>query len=271
MKYLYKNELITLYSIFEFGNNLFIKLIVPDDADWNVKKSMLIFKQAIDSVGIILSSLPDSPLNSEFKSFNPSILGSQGRILIDHYITIAYLMGPKEPAMLNFQKMVWDQAIDFKRFFLVENYNPRSTELPQLKEQIKNNEKLIRENPLYEKLPKEIRNNCANGFSDKIYQRNQIKGIVNIVPKIFWTIDTHFSQYIHSTAFSTDQLALIGKDINKSFGFVKNLVAKITGLFSLILLEIIYSSDFSREQIPLGVFQTILFWKDFFEGKADEE
>lgn len=127
MKYLYKNELIILYSVFEFSKNLRAKLIIPNDADWNVKNSMLIFNQAIDSVGIILSSLPDSPINSQFKSFNPSIIAISGRILIDHYLNIIYLLCPKNKEILNFQKLVWDQSIYFKRWYLVYNFNPKNS------------------------------------------------------------------------------------------------------------------------------------------------
>jgi len=54
MEYAYKNELITLFSLFEFSKNLYYKLIIPDDAEWNVKIIMLIFRQSVDAVGIII-------------------------------------------------------------------------------------------------------------------------------------------------------------------------------------------------------------------------
>ncbi len=269
MKYYYKNELITLYSLFEFSKNLNIKLIVPDDAEWNVRNIMLIFRQAIDSVGVILSSLPESPIESQFKTFTPTIAASQGRILIDHYLSIAYLSSAHDQEMLEFQEMVWNQAIDFKRWQVVSTFNKDNEHLPDLEEKIKDQEEQIRIHPFFLKLDKNLRNNCAKGFKDKIFNRNDIRGKIKIVPKIFWTLDTHFSQYVHSTAYSTDQLAIFGNDINESLSFLKHFISNICGLFSLIILETCIVSGFNEKQIPLGIFGTLIFWREFFEGKDE--
>ena len=58
--------------------------------------------------------------------------------------------------------------------------------------------------------------------------------------------------------------------MNESLGFFKHLIADITGIFSLIILEIIYSSGFEIKQIPLGILDNIFYWKDFFEGRETE-
>jgi len=108
MRYAYKNELITLYSLFEFLKNLQLKLVIPSEADWNVKDAILIFNQTIDSMGLVLSSLPESPIDSGYKCFSPSLVSSQGRIMIDHYLSIAYLFSAKDKEMHEFQELIWN-------------------------------------------------------------------------------------------------------------------------------------------------------------------
>ena len=112
-----------------------------------------------------------------------------------------------------------------------------------------------------------MQNNCAKGYIEKIFERNNITGKIKIIPSVFWSIDNHFSQYVHSSAYSTDQLAIWGRDINESYRLLKTFISNIVGLFSLIILEICITSNFSTKQIPLGIFDTLVFWREFFEGE----
>lgn len=149
MRYAYKNELITLYSLFEFLKNLQLKLVIPSEADWNVKDAILIFNQTIDSMGLVLSSLPESPIDSGYKCFSPSLVASQGRIMIDHYLSIAYLFSAKDKEMHEFQELIWNQGIDFKRWYLVSNYNPDNPELQNMRDKLEKNEIKIRNHSFF--------------------------------------------------------------------------------------------------------------------------
>lgn len=270
-QYLYKNELITLYSLLEYSKNILSRFPFSRELNWHIKCSILIFKLALDSVGLLLSSLPDSPINSQFKSFNPAIIASQGRIMIDHYISIKYLLENKNEEMLIFHELIWNQAIDFKRWNIVNNFNPNNPFLHELKERLKQNEEKIKNHPLFETLDKNMQNNCALGSSDKTHTRNQIIERSKLNSTIFWALDNHFSQFVHSTAFSTDQLALIGENLDESLQFITHLVKDIIGLFSLIILEFSYSFNIPEEDVPLGILNTLVFWQDFFQGNFEEK
>lgn len=271
MRYRYVNELITLYSLFEFSKNLLTRIRLANSATWCQKAAFLVFRQALESVGVVLSYLPDSPIQSQFKSFSPSILASQGRIMVDNFITISYLLEKKTPEqMSNLQELIWNQGIDFDRQRIVQQFNPQSSELKKLARQIKNRDRKIRNHPLFNTLDKKMQNKCAKGQNDKIYTPNEIIERNGIKSDLFWPTHNHFSQFVHSTAFATDQLVGFERDAEQSLHFIRILVTEFISLFSLTILWFSDGFGVSKEEIPLGILHTLLYWWDFFQGKYEE-
>lgn len=268
--YKYKNELIELYSVYEFGKNLIERRKIDETAPWFVRGAVLVYQEALSATGIVLSYLPESPIPSHIKSFSPLTLASQIRILIDCYLSISYLLENKDDEKSMLQELVWEHAINSQRYRMVKQFNPDSPAISSLESKNEANRKEIEKHPLFNQLETEVRNNCLNGISDKIYTRNQLVQRLGLDEGVFWPIENHYSQFIHATAFAADQLLAIQKDPPGAIHFIYTLAANFTGFFSMNTLSLSEGLGIKPDQIPLGVFHTLLYWKDFFTGNYAE-
>lgn len=269
-RYKYKNELIELYSIYEFGKNLIERRKIEETEPWFIREAVLVYQEALSAAGIVLSYLPESPITSHIKSFSPLTLASQTRILIDCYLSISYLVEDKDAEKSKLQKLVWEHAINSQRYRMVKQFNPNNPAISNLESKIESGRKDIETHPLFNQLETEVRNNCLNGISDKIYTRNQLVKRLGLDEDVFWPIENHYSQFIHATAFAADQLLAIQKDPPGAIHFIYTLSANFTGFFSMNTISLSDGLGIKPDQIPLGVFHTLLYWKDFFTGSYTE-
>jgi len=84
--YEFKNRVLELNMLFEYAGNLISRFEIQEDAAWYQRAAVLAYQESVDTAGIALSYLPDSPVRSEIKSFSPQTLASQTRILVDNFL-----------------------------------------------------------------------------------------------------------------------------------------------------------------------------------------
>lgn len=270
--YEYKNDLISIYSIFEFGRNLLTNIPPEEYQQWNRNASYLAYHQAVTSAGVLLNYLPESPINSDFKDFGPSFVAAQGRMLKDNFISIIYLLEDVDDSVLEFKELVWDQAIARNRFMMVNQINAENERLGDIEQFMNRNEQDIRDHDFFDTLEAKIQNNCAKGFTDKIYKDNVIVDKYNIDESVFWSAYQHYSQFIHSTAFSTDQLTLFLADQRsaEAIGFIKTQVRNYLSLLSLTSFVFIEEFKINHDIVPTTIFQEISMWFRFYQNKENE-
>jgi len=170
----YKIQLISLYSLFTYSDDLVEKLKMMKFKEWYYEEALLFFQQSIESIGIALSFLPYSPIQSQYKVFSLPTLTSIGRTVIDNLFTISYLLEDKNTEEASLQKLVWEYHIDSERLELLKTYKSKNPIIKTLEQRIKKRKEDIQKHPLYNSLEPNEKNNCLMGTSDKIYSKHKI-------------------------------------------------------------------------------------------------
>lgn len=268
--YQYKNRVLELHMLFEYARNLVSRFEVREDSTWYQRAAILAYQESVDTAGIALSYLPESPVQSEIKSFSPQTLASQTRILVDNYLTIGYLLAEKDQDEEDLQKLVWDQAIDRKRYEMVDQFNPDNPRIDELERSISQRRKKIRSHRLFSELDDDSQNNCSNGFRDKIYKNGKIVEMLELDEDSFWSQYKHYSQFVHSTAFASDQLEAFRKGRQGSVQFVSTMVFNFEAIFSMNIFEVSESFGVDSNEVPLSVLNILLFWKDAMQGNMED-
>ncbi len=203
--YTYRNEIIVVYTLWEFARSLLARLQTDKALTRQQRDALLFFRQSIEDVGALLATLPESPIGSGDKTFSVTLVSSVGRNLLDSFLSISYLLHRSTPEESSLVELVQDQFVDQTRAGIVETLNPSSDAIAGLKSSIADRRIKIEAHPGFPSLPRDILNNAKNGFTDKIVHKDTILSYLQIVPSIFWSTNIHFSQHIHSTAYSADQ------------------------------------------------------------------
>jgi hypothetical protein len=268
--YQYKNRVLELNMLFEYAKNLVSRFDIQDDATWYQRAAVLAYQESVDTAGIALSYLPESPVRSEIKSFSPQTLASQTRILVDNYLTIGYLLAEKDQEEASLQKLVWDQAIDRKRYEMVNQFNPNNPRIEQIEQSISQRKDKIESHALFSNLDDDSQNNCSNGFRDKIYKNGEMVERLELDDDAFWSQYKHYSQFVHSTAFASDQLEAFRRGREGGLQFVSTMVSNLEAIFSMNTLEVSEGFGVSSSEIPLSVLNILLFWKDAMQGNMED-
>lgn len=268
--YQYKNRVLELHMLFEYARNLVSRFEVQEDAAWYQRAAVLAYQESVDTAGIALSYLPESPVQSEIKSFSPQTLASQTRILVDNYLTIGYLLADKDQEEEYLQKLVWDQAIDRKRYEMVDQFNPDNPRIDELEQSISQRKEKIQSHRLFSELDDDSQNNCSNGFRDKIYKNGEIVEKLELDEDAFWSQYKHYSQFVHSTAFASDQLEAFRRRRQGSVQFVSTMVSNLEAIFSMNTLEVSEGFGVDSNDMPLSVLNILLFWKDAMQGNVED-
>ena len=269
--YAYKNELIALYSLWEFARALLGRLQEEKTQTRQQREALLFFRQSVEDVGALLAILPHSPIGSGYKTFSVTLVSSVGRNLLDSFLSISYLMHCFPPEESSLVELVQDQFVDQTRAGLVQTFNPSSEAVAGLKTAIAERRMKIEAHSEFPSLPKDLQNNVKNGFTDKIVPKDTILGYMQIVPSIFWTSNNHFSQHIHSTAYSADQLGVLGIDPIDDERFARTLIRDIQGMCSLVILITLYGFEQPIDVVPLNILSILLFWQDYFRDTQKEK
>lgn len=267
--YQYKNRVLELNMLFEYARNLVSRFEIKEDARWYQRAAVLAYQESVDTVGIGLSYLPESPVRSEIKSFSPQTLASQTRILVDNYLTIGYLLADKDQEEERLQKMVWDQAIDRKRYEMVDQFNPDNPRIEKIESAIDRRREKIKSHSLFSNLDDDSQNNCCNGFRDKIYTNNELVRKLDLDEDAFWSQYKHYSQFVHSTAFASDQLEAFRKNRQGSIQFVSTMLGNFEAIFSMNTLEVSEGFGIDSGEVPLSVLNILLFWNDAMQGNYE--
>jgi hypothetical protein len=268
--YQYKNRVLELHMLFEYARNLVSRFEIKQDAAWYQRAAVLAYQESVDTAAITLSYLPESPVQSEIKSFSPQTLASQTRILVDNYLTIGYLLADKDQEEDSLQKLVWDQAIDRKRHEMVDQFNPDNPKIDEIEQSISQRKDKIKSHALFSELDDDSQNNCSNGFRDKIYSNNEIVERLELDEDAFWSQYKHYSQFVHSTAFASDQLEAFRRGREGSIQFVSTMISNLEAIFSMNTLEVSEGFGVDSSEIPLSVLNILLFWKDAMQGNMED-
>lgn len=266
-----KNEIEVLNSLFEYAY-LLSKVKIKKNEKWNIKAAFIIFKQAVDNIGTALAFLPDSPIQSQFKRLSISLIASLCRISIDNFIAISYLIQDRSDNIRSLQELSWIQAIDSEKLEMVKYIDTPNPVISQLKTNVVERETQIRNHPHFSKLEKKVRNNCARGFSDKIYRPDQIVEKLGIDRSIFWPMYTHYSQFIHSTSFAINQNAAFLSGQKGALDILKIYIADLSGIFSLTIN--VFADGFNinlKKEAPIGILRTLLFWDGYFHWRYKKD
>jgi hypothetical protein len=261
------NELIILLGLFEYGKQILSLLILRNTLSKKQQNALQIFDQSIQSVGLFLSFMPQSPIKSEFKSVAPSLISQIGRALMEEFLTIQYLSIKRTIPEDELDVLIQNQFIDVQRKQMVQQINPNSQELPKMIESIDSRKNVIKSNELFKKLPSDIANNCLNGLSDKTMTKKDILESIGIKPEVFWSTYQHFSQFIHANAFAADQLSALGREMEETLLFLRTMTRNLVGIYCLSILFISYGFDISLKDVPLNIQDSLFFWHNYFRDK----
>lgn len=265
-----KNELILLSALFEYGQQLLSRLTTRPDLATNQRDALLIFDQSTQSAGLVLSFMPQSPYNADFKSVAVSLISQSARALMENFIAVQYLSSARTKAQLEFEELVRAQFIAQQRLQMVQQINPANPDLPTLAQQIDERKKVIQAHAIFQTLNSTLRNNCAGGFSDKTLTKQDILDTFGIEPDRFWSTYQHFSQFVHANAFAADQLASFGEKMEDTLKFLRTLTRDIVGFYSLNILALSYGFGIPQADVPLNVLDTLMFWQGFFRGGGEQ-
>ncbi len=269
--YEYRNELISIYSLWEFARNVLARLQAERNLSRRQQEALLFFAQTINDVGALLATLPESPIGAGFKTLSVTLLCSIGRNMLDTFLSISYMLHRFTPEESSLVELVRDQFVFQTRTSIVETLNPISSALAGLKASIVERRTAIEAHHAFQGLRREIQNNAKNGFKDRIVDNEVILRYMRIVPSIFWSTNNHFSQHIHSTSYSADQLSALGNDPSEDMRFMLALLEDVQGVLSLVILTTLYGFDQPADVVPINILSILLFWQDYFRGTQEEK
>jgi len=153
---------------------------------------------------------------------------------------------------------------------MVDQFNPDNPRIEEIEGAISERRDEIRSHSLFSELDDESQKNCSNGFRDKIYRNDEIVEMLELDEDTFWSQYKHYSQFVHSTAFASDQLEAFRRGREGSIQFVSTMVGNFEAIFSMNTLEVSEGLGVSRSEVPLSVLNILLFWNDAMQGNVED-
>lgn len=203
----YKNALVQLHCLFSYCDTIILQLENQTNLKWHEKEAIIFLKEVYASLGIILNFLPESPINSGFKSFSLSNLANTGRFVYENFHTIYYLLFYIDGNTEEAKKIVWEHHIDCKRMEILNISQSTHAELIKIQEKIDKNKIVLEEN-LFIKLHKN-KKIFIEGKTDRILDRKSVLNYTKLDIKMLESTFKHFTQFSHSTSLAQFHLLFL--------------------------------------------------------------
>lgn len=262
----YKNHLLELYNIFIFSSDFLLFLENKIDKKWNYQEALIFLREAINTVGIVLSFSDFSSLKSDYKTYSLLNLGNLGRMLYEIFYTTYYLFLNEEKETEELKFLVWSHHINAKRLKILQKFKSQNPELPKLQIKVEDGRKIL-ENNLILKGYKKLRKIILDGEIDRIYTRTQILEKYNFDESLLESQYKHFCQFSHSTSLAANQLKFDNVPEDNFYSIFSTFIGNMCGLFSLIIMSF---HKIYKFEIPLYIFDIFRFWENFYSLNKDK-
>lgn len=234
----YENELQDLHRLFEYSQQLMGEMLENEDklhSEWYIYQAAFCLIACFESVGVALTFLPDSPVDSEFKAPAFTNLASSARLIHEGLYVTTYLLSEKSEEESELQSLVWQYHTERKRLAIVETFDPNNPDLDVLKNHVSNLRDNLEENQMFNALDNNKKNNILEGRTDRTMYRGEIEDLLNIDSGYLSSNFKFLSQYSHLTSYAANQVNAYGADPGSIPSGLSILVRDILCKYSLIV------------------------------------
>jgi len=250
-------QFLELYS--KFGAKIIENLEDTEFEEWYNETAFIYFQEIASAVKIVLSTFPDSSIESQIRETNHLIINSVARSLMDTSVTSYYLLRDKKEKRSKLEKLIWSLHFDHQRLRMSHTFSKDFSHpfLEHIDQSRALTESSIKSNDLFKDLDDEIKNNILCGTESKTLSTNNILTTLGINQDRHWAIYKYHSQYVHSLPFTTDQAKLKSLDSEGFKHLTKTCLESISHYFALIIsfyiqFDLVKYSDLSEEEPELA-------------------
>lgn len=258
----YKNSLVELHCLFSYSETTLLQLENLSNLKWNEKEALIFLKEVYASLGIMLSFLPQSPINSSFKSYTLSNLANIGRFIYENFHTVYYLLYFIDDKTEEAKKLVWDHHVESKRLSILDISESTNPELEKIREKVSNDKLVLKENHFINS--HKNKKLFIEGKVDRILDRISVLNYTNLDIKRLESTFKHYSQFSHSTSLASNQLQFDIPLADEVMNLFSTFVKQISGIACLLIMP--FQQTFKLE-LPNLYFSIFSFWEDFFRKK----
>ncbi len=173
--------------------------VIKSSNNWKHIVLSKLFYDSNNLVQTILSNCKHSKYSSKYSVYEPLITGALGRILQDIYTKVIYLKTNKYSS--DEMQNCWSYQIINRQLELIkfENVIGNEQAVLKLQEEMKLLKPLIKNYQIDEK----VKNKILEGREEKMLSTSELSQIYNFNSVKFNNYFIYFSQFSHSSAFST--------------------------------------------------------------------
>ncbi len=261
----YKNALVELHCLYSYCDTAILQLSNLTNLKWNEKEALIFLNEVYASLGIILSFLPESPINSSFKSFTLSNLANIGRFVYENFHTVYYLLYYVDDKAEEAKRLVWEHHVESKRLEILDISESTNPELEKIREKVGRDKLILKENPFINS--HKNKKLFIEGKVDRILDRKSVLNYTNLDIKFLESTFKHFSQFSHSTSLASNQLQFRFPLADEVMNLFSTIIKQISGITCLMIMP--FQQTFKLD-LPISYFSIFSFWEDFFRRKENK-
>jgi len=234
----YSDEVQDLYALFLYSQELMNKMLGKREtlhSKWYIGQAAFCFIACFESVGVALTFLPDSPLESEFEAPAFTSLASSARLIHEGLYITTYLLADKSEEESELQRLAWEYHTEKKRLIIVEAFSPEHPDLDVLRNHVAELKEAFEAHELFEGLDNNKKSNVLQGRTDRTMYRSEIEDLLNIDTSYLSSGFIFLSQYSHLTSYAANQVNAYGLQPDSIPAGLSILVRDILCKYSMIV------------------------------------
>ncbi len=201
------------------------------ESSWNVGFALIAFEVCIQKIEATLRIL-EHPSENSSVVINIFDICSTGRILIDGYINLKYLLNNQSEDEKQLKKLAFEQYIANNTICFYEKHKKSDNDLVNsLKHEKESRKDEIQCNPLWRELEKS--KNVLEGLEKRIYSDNRI-----VEGDGFWLAHNFFSDYVHLYPYALNQYVTLRSQIESAEILVNPMLVDLCLLLCICIDEL---------------------------------
>lgn len=261
----YLQDLKTLETLCQTAMNLSITTSGRMASSWREEYGSHIFAKICVTVIAILKLLPKSTFyvaKENMEIWDISSVCTLARSLIDSYNAFHYLIIEKvDRDELEFRFSLWHLHSECERLEMLELIKSTSSKVEELRQNIENLRKKLKNNKFYQKLNLKEQKVYSSGDKGIFLTNREISKKAGINPDYYKAVYKYLSNYVHTYSFSISQIAIFNAKDPQSLQLFEPIVGYCTAYLCLSLRDFLKIVPDQSKNVPSDVMNTVDIWE----------